>query len=297
MAGAGAPNLKGSILGILVSPLPPFTPPRFSATAPMPSRPPSRPLPWLLLAGSLASLGGLDLGAAVPALALPAASGPTAALLQSLETALNAHDEAPLAALLRAGPGLDPQQLRQRHQRLHQQFPDASWQVRQGSPLRDGRPTVTVKVSGTRVEGGSTYRLDAQQTLILQSDGRQLIGQTVLAESSLLRSGERALPVIVQIPDAVLTGQRYNVDLIVDEPLNGALVAGGLTAVSSQQLAAMESPSLDLGALGGGGLFKTVRAPQTPGSQTWAMLLVHPKGVVSATKRVRVVADRLGLDP
>jgi hypothetical protein len=86
------------------------------------------------------------------------------------------------------------------------------------------------------------------------------------------------------------------VDLIVDEPLDGALVAGALAAVSPQQLAAMESPSLELGALGGGGLFKTVRAPQAPGSQTWALLMVHPRAVISATKRVRVVADRRSLE-
>lgn len=222
---------------------------------------------------------------------------PSPVLLQTLESALNARDEAALVALLKPGPGLDPAELRQRRQLLRQQFPDATWRVRAGTPLQDGRATVNLQVSGTRVLAGSTYRLDAQQTLVLQSDGSHLAGQTLLSESSLLRSGEKALPVLLQIPDAVLTGQRYDVDLIVDEPLNGALVAGGIAAVSPQQVAAMESPPLELGALGGGGLFKTVRAPQTPGSQTWAVLLVHPQGVVSATKRVRVVADRRALDP
>jgi hypothetical protein len=40
-----------------------------------------------------------------------------------------------------------------------------------------------------------------------------------------------------------------------------------------------------------------VQAPFTPGSQTWAILLVHPKGIVSATKRVLVVADKAQLNP
>ena len=222
---------------------------------------------------------------------------PAAALLQALESALNARDDAALAALLKPGPGLDSVQLRQRRQLLRQQFQDATWRVRVGKPLHDGRGTVNLQVSGSRVLAGSTYRLDAQQTLVFQSDGSQLTGLTLLAESSLLRSGERAVPVVLQIPDAVLTGQRYDVDLIVEDPLDGALVAGGMAAVSPQQVAAMESPPMELGALGGGGLFKTVRAPQAPGSQTWAVLLVHPQGVVSATKRVRVVADRRALDP
>jgi hypothetical protein len=229
---------------------------------------------------------------------LPArAASPSPELLQALERALNDRDDAALAALLQAGPGLDPIQLRQRRQLLRQQFPDLSWQVKAGTPQKDGQPTVSINTTGTRVQDGVSYRLDAQQTLTLQSDGRHVSGQTLLTESSLLRSGEKAVPVVVQIPDVVLTGQRYDVDLIVDEPLDGALVAGGIAAVSPAQVAAMESPSLELGALGGGGIFKTVRAPLTPGVQTWALLLVHPRGVVTATKRVRVVADRKVLEP
>ncbi|MFM7314493.1 MAG: hypothetical protein ACKO0M_15245, partial [Cyanobium sp.] len=99
------------------------------------------------------------------------------------------------------------------------------------------------------------------------------------------------------IPDAVLTGQRYDVDVIFDEPLQGALVAGGIQALTSQQVAAMDSPAVELAAMAGGGLFKSVQAPYTPGTQTWAVLLVHPGGVVSATKRVRVVSDRSALTP
>jgi hypothetical protein len=117
----------------------------------------------------------------------------------------------------------------------------------------------------------------------------------VLREQSMLRSGDSDLPVSLLIPDAVLTGQRYDIDVIFDDPLDGAITAGGIVALTPQQVAAMESPSLELAALGGGGLFKTVQAPLSPGSQTWAVLLVHPKGVVSATKRVRVVADKAAL--
>jgi hypothetical protein len=154
-----------------------------------------------------------------------------------------------------------------------------------------------VRVEGTRRQGGTTYRLEAEQLLALQSDGTRINGQTVLREKSLLRSGDKPLPVSLLIPDAVLTGQRYDVDVIFDEPLDGALAAGGIAAITPQQQAAMASPSLELGALGGGGLFRIVQAPLSPGSQTWAVLLVHPDGIVSATKRVRVVADRKSLEP
>jgi hypothetical protein len=139
--------------------------------------------------------------------------------------------------------------------------------------------------------------MQAEQLLALDSDGRRITGQTVLREQSILRSGEGDLAVTLQIPDVVLTGQRYDVDVLLDEPLEGAIVAGGIVELTPEQALTLESPSLPLGALGGGGLFRTVQAPLTPGSQTWAVLLVHPQGLLSVSKRVRVVADKAQLRP
>jgi hypothetical protein len=187
-----------------------------------------------------------------------------------------------------------------RRRSVLRQFPDARWQLTTGKPLRDGRSTVQLQVTGSRQEGPTRYRLDAQQQLVLSSSGGpggRINGQIVIREQTLMRSGEADLPVSLLIPDAVLTGQRYDVDALFDEPLEGAIAAGGLVALTGQQVNALESPELQLGPLGGGGLFKSVQAPFTPGSQTWAILLVHPKGIVSATKRVLVVADKTQLDP
>lgn len=235
---------------------------------------------------------GFTLAAAgLPLLAAP----PTAAQLQALEAAFNGTGA--LAAVLENGPGLDVTLVELRRRSLLRQFPDARWQIAPGAPLRDGRSTVQLQVRGSREDGPTRYRLEAQQQLVLTSSGGLINGQSVVREQSLLRSGAADLPVSLLIPDAVLTGQRYDVDVLFDEPLEGAVAAGGLVALTGQQVNALESPDLQLGALGGGGLFKSVQAPYTPGTQTWAVLLVHPKGIISATKRVLVVADKAQLDP
>ncbi len=225
------------------------------------------------------------------------AAPPGPALLQNLEQALNNGSPSGLTALVEAGPGLDPALLEARYNILRDRFPDARWTVTSGAPLRDGRPTVTIAVSGSRMEGPFRYSLQAEQLLALSANGSLLNGQELIRETTTMRSGEASLPVSVLIPDAVLTGQRYDVDVVFDEPLDGAVAAGGITAITPEQISALQTPDLELAALGGGGLFKTVQAPLKPGSQTWAVLLVHPKGIVSTTKRVRVVADKASLTP
>ena len=162
---------------------------------------------------SLAGLAVL-LVSTVPALA---GAGPSAAQLQALETALNGTGE--LSGAMEDGPGLDVTLVELRRRSMLRQFPDARWQLTTGKPLRDGRSTVQLQVTGSRQEGPTRYRLDAQQQLVLSSSGGpggRINGQIVIREQTLMRSGEADLPVSLLIPDAVLTGQRYDVDALFD---------------------------------------------------------------------------------
>ena len=241
-------------------------------------------LPALLAVAALAPLAPL-----APLQAAPSLAG--------LEAALNDPAPQALSALLEPGKGLEPAEVQRRREALRSRFPDARWSVSPGAPLRDGRATADVRVTGSRADGPYRFRFEAQQRLALSSSGERFNGQEVISESSLLRSGDSDLKVSVLIPDAVLTGQRYDLDVIFDDPLDGSVAAGAIQAVAPSELAAIQSPALQLEALAGGGLFKSVQAPYQPGVQTWGVLLVHPQGIVSATKQVRVVADRAALTP
>ena len=205
-----------------------------------------------------------------------------------LQSVLNAADPSSLDAVVSAE--LQPA-LNQRYQRFRQDFPEISWQVEPAAPLADGRETVLVRVSGQAESEGLRYRLEAMERIAIRLDDGRMVDQELVAHESLLRSGERPLAVTLAIPDAVLTGSRYDVDLIVEEPLDQALVAAGLIDLTEQQVVDQLRPNVPLAPMGGGGLFKSVQAPQAPGSQTWALMLVHPNGVVTATKRVRVVSS------
>jgi hypothetical protein len=215
--------------------------------------------------------------------------------LQALQEALNSSSPEVLTTVLEPGKGLDLDEVANRRLLLREQFPDASWTVQPGVPLKDGRATTQINVAGSREEGSYRFRFEAQQQLVLGASGDRFNSQEVIRESSILRSGDSDLKVSLLIPDAVLTGQRYDVDVVFDEPLDGAVVAGALQPVSAADLLRMRTPDLQLEALGGGGIFKSAQAPYQPGTQTWAVLLVHPKGIVAASKQVKVVADRAAL--
>ena len=160
-----------------------------------------------------------------------------------LETALNNGGSSAFDTL--ASIELQPE-LTQRLERFRQDFPEVTWQVEPAEPTPDGRPTLSLRVRGAAESQGLTYSLEASEQIAIRLEDGELVDQELLAQQSLLRSGERPLAVDVAIPDVVLTGSRYDIDLIVEEPLGQALVAGGLIDLSDQQLSAQIRPNLPL---------------------------------------------------
>ena len=217
-----------------------------------------------------------------------AVTSPELAYGDRLEAALNQGDAAALRGLV--DPGLQDR-LQRRYERFAAGFPDASWNVDLLEPLADGRSVLRVSVKGVGRSDGLLYRLQASQTLAVSVDAGVMREEELLDDRSLLRSGTARLPISVRLPRAVLTGSRYDIDVIVDEPLGSAMLAGGLTQLDEAAAGGSVQPNIQLEPLGGGGLYKRVQAPQTPGVQTWAVMLVHPDGVVTATQRVKVASD------
>jgi hypothetical protein len=227
----------------------------------------------------------------VPLRAQPAAGSSAAeqALVARLEEALNTPDQKGLDDLLAPE---QRQQLGPRLRRFAQRFTNARWRLNAGALLADGSLPVAVSVSGSVLSNGLPYSLQATQQLRLHLADGLISGQELVQDQSVLTSAREPLPVTLVIPDAVLTGSRYDVDVVLDEPLGQALVAGGLAALTLRQVREQQSPTIQLEPMGGGGLFKSVQAPFQPGVQTWAAMLVHPDGVITVTKQVRVVNDR-----
>jgi len=209
-------------------------------------------------------------------------------LVDRLHQALNSNDAAGLTALMNQEGTMDSQQLLARLERLAEKFGPLTWQVSQGQTLADGRARLELEVRGMGEVAGVLYQMEAKQTLAVSSQQGQILNQEVLKEESWVYSGDQRLPVTLQIPDAVLTGQRYDVDVILDEPLNSGILAGGILEVSPYEVETMGAPTIQLSTLNAGGLFKRVQAPYTSGGQTWTIMLVHPDGTLIASKRVQV---------
>jgi ketosteroid isomerase-like protein len=143
-------------------------------------------------------------------------------------------------------------------------------------------------IRGIQNQDGRQGRLNSTIRSRQYFQGQKLVRQEILTEQSQLTSGDRPPQVKVVAPDSVTTGEKYNFDLIVDEPLGDQLLLG---AVQEEKTAAnlyLNSTSLELEQLAAGGIYKVATAPSVPESNWLSAILVRGDGMTIITHRVNI---------
>ncbi len=216
-------------------------------------------------------------------------------LQQSLEKTLNTSDKSGLFNLFSEEIA---QGLSQKYDTFLEDFPNAKWNIKFLKELQNKRNLIEITVKGRKKRNGQNYNLTSKQKLAISISKGKIVKAELVSDYSILKSGNKMLNVTVQIPDAVLTGSVYDIDIILEDPLEDSIIAGGLIAINDTKLNTKNSQKdIDLIPLGSGGIFKSARAPFKPGEQRWAALIAHPEGLISITKKVKIVSSSSELRP
>ncbi len=210
----------------------------------------------------------------------------TQSITKDLERALNKKDISTFKAI---APQEDVLDLASRYKILLGIFPNANWEIKEVNHLKNGREVLKVSLTGDKIIKGEKYTLEAIQLIRVKTLGNKIIEKEVLDEQAIIQNSSSPLSISINVPSAVLTGTTYDFDIILNKPLGETMIVGGLIPITTEQIKRQISPPIELAPLGGGGLFKSVKAPLQPGVQNWAALIAHPKGLISITKMVRIV--------
>ena len=116
----------------------------------------------------------------------------------------------------------------------------------------------------------------------------QLVNQEILAERSELTSGDNPPKVEIIAPETVKTGEKYNFDLIVDEPLEDRVLLGAIKEEKTAGNLYLNPTALELETLPAGGIYKTATAPLLPDSSWVSAILVRGDGIVMISHRVNI---------
>lgn len=198
--------------------------------------------------------------------------------------------------------GLTRQSLGASLQQFWQLYPNALYRTTllswTGSPSRWVVET-EVRITGRRTDSKRQLTLDSLQTLRSTIENGKLVRQEVLSERNRVTSGEAPPTLDMRLVDEVQTNQDFNLDVIVQEPLQADVLLGAVLDEPVLGGKIADVTKLDIKPLidsksgtGPGGIFKIGRSAAKAENRWISAIVLRKTGMTFITQRLRVV-DRL----
>tara|TARA_B100000212_G_scaffold13481_1_gene9550 strand:+ start:755 stop:1480 length:726 start_codon:yes stop_codon:yes gene_type:complete len=172
--------------------------------------------------------------------------------------------------------------------KLIKEFPDAKWEIIKAKSINGNQYKLDMKLNGSKNLNGKKFKLESSYSFIFNLDNGLIKQSNIQNNLTTIRSDDSQVDITIAIPDKVLTGSKYDIDIILNQPLEETIIAGGIKEYQEEKLL---NQSIPLEPLATGGIFKVSRAPLKAGTQIWTGIIAHPSGLVSFTKTVKIVED------
>ncbi len=173
------------------------------------------------------------------------------------------------------------------YQDFRKKYKDAKWSIQ---PINHdlNKSLVAVNIKSTREINDHIYNLNTKQIVMVETYKNKIKGYKVIEEESILNSQSSPLIIKIESPENVLTGEKYEVNLIIEKPLDNEVTAGGITLLKNENNMNISNNPYGIKPNQSGGLFKYIQAPLQPGNQTISAIITHPEGIYSITKKIKV---------
>ena len=172
--------------------------------------------------------------------------------------------------------------------KLIKEFPDAKWEIIKSNLINANQHRLDMRLYGSKNLNGKKFKLESRFDFVFNLDNGFIKQGNIQNNLTTIRSDDNKIDIKISIPDKVLTGSKYDIDIILNQPLEETIIAGGIKEYEEGRLL---NQSIPVEPLATGGIFKVSRAPLLPGLQIWTGIIAHPSGLVSFTKTVNIVED------
>ena len=170
--------------------------------------------------------------------------------------------------------------------KLISEFPNAKWEIIKSQSSKSNQHKIDMRLFGSKKLNGKEFKLESNFKFIFNFDNGLIKKSFIKNNLTTIRNDNNQIDIQISIPDKVLTGSNYDIDIIVNNPLEEIIIAGGIKEHREEELL---NKSISLEPLATGGIFKVSRAPLVPGIQIWTGIIAHPDGLISFTKTVDIV--------
>ncbi len=203
--------------------------------------------------------------------------------IRNLENSLNKRD---LEFIKKNFRNDENQNIPKQFSKIVNDFPDSKWKIKKLKSNIPHKEILRIKVSGEKIVNGKIHLLESNFDYIFSILNGKIDEGAIKNLFTTIRNDDKKIDINFQIPDKVLTGSKYDIDVILDKPLEEVIIAG---AIKPHQANSFFEQEILLEPLASGGIFKMTRAPSKPGVQIWSGIIAHPQGMITFTKSIEIV--------
>ena len=178
-------------------------------------------------------------------------------------------------------------QFDKQYRNFRKNYKDAKWEIKM-IRNKSENTFLEVKITSTREIDNQIYNLNSKQTVEIETLANKIKHYKVINEESILTSQKSPLVVKIISPEEVLAGEKYEINLIVETPLDNSLIASGMIVLENNANINISNDKFGIKPNQSGGLFKYIQAPLEPGFQTISAIITHPEGIYAITKKIKV---------
>ena len=203
--------------------------------------------------------------------------------IRNLETSLNKRD---LEFIRKNFRNDENKNIPKQFSKIINDFPDSKWKIKRLKSNIPNKEVLRIKVLGKKIRTGEIHRLESNFDYVFSVLNGKIDEGTIKNLFTTIRNDDKKIDISFKIPDKVLTGSKYDIDIILNKPLEEVIIAG---SIKPHQVDSFFEQEILLEPLASGGIFKMTRAPSTPGIQIWSGIIAHPEGMITFTKSIDIV--------
>ncbi len=203
--------------------------------------------------------------------------------IRNLETSLNKRD---LEFVRKNFRNDENQNIPKQFSKIINDFPDSKWKIKRLESNIPNKEILRIKVSGRKIVNGEMHILESDFDYVFSVLNGKIDEGTVKNLFTTIRNDDKKIDISFKIPEKVLTGSKYDIDIILNKPLEEVIIAG---AIKPHQVNSLFEQEILMEPLASGGIFKMTRAPSKPGIVIWSGVIAHPEGMITFTKSIDIV--------
>jgi len=206
--------------------------------------------------------------------------------VRDLENSLNARD---LEFIKKNFGNDESQNITKQFSKIINDFPESKWKIKKLKSNIPNKNILRIKVFGEKIVNEEIYILNSNFDYLFSIVNGKIDEGLIKNLFTTIRNDNKKIDISFKIPDKVLTGSKYDIDIILNKPLEEVIIAG---AIKPHQVNSFFEQEILIEPLSSGGIFKMTRAPSKPGIQIWSGIIAHPEGMITFTKSIDIV-DKL----